>query len=204
MADIRFTNSPTKLSLNDFKSKLDEYGSVSKQCRFMVQISFQGQNNILNSSLDSRMLNDLIYLCDATELPGRSTDIIENRYYGPSFNVPRNAKYSGVIDLSIICRSEGFERQFFDDWLNVINPVTNFNFEYRENYISKIDVYQFAEYAKDKDSTFPKPVYQWTLHEAWPVQVTDQKVTWADDDIQRLSVSFTYRYWSRPGRDGIQ
>ena len=40
--------------------------------------------------------------------------------------------------------------------------------------------------------------YQWSLLRAYPMQVHPQAVTWADQDLLRLQVSFAYKYWDRP------
>jgi hypothetical protein len=143
-------------------------------------------------------MTDLVYLCDAAEFPGRGLDMMVPRYYGPEFNLPRNSKYPESIDLSIICRSESNERKWFDDWMDIVNPINSFNFRYRDQYVAQIDVYQFADYGISNESNAPKAVYQWSLNDAWLFNVAEQQVTWADNDILRLSVSFSYRYWSRP------
>ncbi len=74
-------------------------------------------------------LRDMMYLCDATEFPGRGMDILETRYYGPAINFPRNSKYSGELSMSFLVRNEAFERQLFDDWMEIINPTNTFDFE---------------------------------------------------------------------------
>lgn len=194
MPAVRPQNPPSDLPLTRFRAVSDSYGSLAKQCRFIVRITPSGSSV---ASLGTA-LQDFIYLCEAAEYPGRGMDIMENRYYGPTFNLPRNSKYAGVIDLSFICRTESIERQIFDDWMDIINPINTFNFEYRTNYAAQVDVFQFAEYPQQQGASAPKAVYQWSLVDAWPMQLSEQQVTWADNDILRLSVSFSYRYWTRP------
>jgi hypothetical protein len=117
---------------------------------------------------------------------------------------PYNTKYSNEISMSFICRGESYERQLFDDWVGIINPINNFNFNYPEQYYATIDVFQLSEAPTNiKGATAPKAVYQWSLQNAWPAQVNPQPVTWADNDVLRLSVSFVYQYWTRPGRDAV-
>jgi hypothetical protein len=145
----------------------------------------------------------LIYLCDAAEFPGRGFSITPARYYGPSIQFPNNVEY-GPASLSIICRTQGIERQFFDDWQDIINPVDTFNFNYQNDYACSIEVYQFAEYGasaagSNGTTVKPLPVYSWRLIKAWPTLVNPQQVTWADADILRLQVTFAYKYWDRPG-----
>ena len=146
-------------------------------------------------------------LCEATELPGRGFDISEIRYYGPSQFIPRNSKYSDSHNLTFICRQDSYERQLFDDWLEIINPSNNYDFNYPNQYYSQIDVYQLAEFANTGRAglaTEPRAVYQWSLQKAWPMAVNPQPVTWGSQDILKLEVTFAFRNWIRPGRDRQQ
>ena len=189
--------------------------------------------------------NDLIYMCDAAQLPGRGFGVTEVRYYGPSQALPNNSEYE-TASFSFICRQTARERFFFDEWMNVINPVSNFHFEYANNYWSDIVIYQLGEFSSkdptplgfgglsinnptwspqpgrgpltrnDEESlrmreaarggtaaldqsraTAPDIIYGWTLRRAWPILVSPQQVTWQDQDILRLQVTFTYKNWDR-------
>ena len=125
------------LSMGRFRSVLDTGGSVAKGCRYIVAIK--------PPTTIKSFPRELHYLCEAAEFPGRGFSVVQTRYYGPSQMFPVNSEYQ-PINLSFICRSDSQERRFFDDWLDVINPVDNFNFEYPEKYYSQIEVYQYAEY----------------------------------------------------------
>lgn len=203
MASFNISNPPANLTMLDFRAKLDNLGAPAKQCRYFVRIIPTGVNNKLLGLGYNFLLDDLSYLCDATEFPGRQFEVSEARYYGPSIIFPYNTKYSQEISMSFITRAEGFERQLFDDWLGLINPINNFNFEYPRNYYATINVYQLSEAPRTGSSrpTAPKATYMWSLQNAWPATVNPQQVTWADNDVLRLSVSFLYQFWTRPGRD---
>lgn len=203
MASFSISNPPANLTMLDFRSRLDNLGAPAKQCRYFVRIIPVGVNNKLTQLGYNYLLNDLSYLCESTELPGRAFEVSEARYYGPGIAFPYNAKYSQELSMSFLTRSDGYERQIFDDWLSIINPTNNFNFEYAENYYSTIDVFQLSEAPDPNGSapTAPKATYMWSLRNAWPATVNPQPVTWADNDVLRLSVSFIYQYWVRPGRD---
>lgn len=203
MANFLPQNAPRNLDVNTFRAKLDGYGSVAKGCRFAVRILPAGTGNLLQGLGYGPFMQDLTFVCESADLPGRGFDIVESRYYGSSFNLPRNSKYQGA-DFSFICRTESMERQFFDDWMEVINPTNIWDFNYAKQYYCKIEIFQFAEFGEQTGRAgtgVHKPVYQWNLYQAWPMLVNPQQVTWAETDILRLSVSFAYRYWSRPGRD---
>ena len=208
MAFNNNNTAPRNLDMNTFRSQLDAYGQVAKSARYVVRITPTG------STLRSKLATDaqsLIYACDAFEFPGRGFNVTEVRYYGPAQSFPNNVLYS-PSNASFICRNDSIERQFFDDWMDIINPTSNFNFDYAENYWADIDVFHYHEIGQlaegtplvlsqdelNKRSTDPKPIYAWSLRKVWPTLVAPQQVTWADQDILRLQVTFTYKYWDRP------
>lgn len=203
MASFIPQNPPANLNMVSFLATLDRLGSVAKQCRFAARIlPAGGPNNILAANGMVQFMNEMTLLIEATELPGRGFDYNETRYYGPSQYFAKNTKYGGSIEMQLICRTEGFERQFFDDWMQIINPVSSFDFNYPKEYYGEIQIFQLAEFGLFP--SMPKPIYQWSLHQAWPMLVNPQPVTWADTDVLKLKVQFAYKYWSRPGIDGPQ
>jgi hypothetical protein len=105
------------------------------------------------------------------------------------------------MQITFLCRTESYERQFFDDWMEIINPTNLWDFNYRDQYRANIDIFQLAEAPNSTNGTAPKAVYKWTLWDAYPTTINPQPVSWADDNIQRLSVSFTYSHWTRVNRD---
>lgn len=200
MASFQTQNAPIGLNMVNFLATLDGMGSVAKQCRFAVRIlPAGGPNNLLAATGMGQFAQELTFLIEATELPGRGFDHVETRYYGPSLLFPRNTKYGGSIEMQLICRTENMERQFFDDWVNAINPVNSYDFNYPKDYYGEIQVFQYAEFGMT--DFLPVPVYQWSLHKAWPMLVNPQPVTWADNDVLRLKINFAYQYWTRPGID---
>jgi hypothetical protein len=190
MASVAFDNIVTELNMDRFRGVSNDKGGPAKSNRFLVQIN-DGPTNLNNS-----IRNDLTFLCEAAELPGRgfmSTDI---RYYGPNFKAPYQSVYED-LNLTFICRDEFFEREFFDNWMSVINPVSTFNFEYKDNYTGEIVLQQYSDYENDA-------TYSFNFDKAYPILVSPQPATWADDNFHRLTVSFTYVRWYRKNLDRIQ
>jgi len=141
----------------------------------------------------SRAINkDLTYLCEATELPGRAFTNVDLRYYGPQFKIPYLSVYED-LNMTFLCRTESFEREFFDNWMESINPTTSFDFAYRDDYSTTIELFQYSEQSK--------AVYQWALFDAFPIFINPQPVTFADDNIQKLTVTFTYTKYRRNNKD---
>lgn len=195
MATIPIFSAPQRLSMLDFWQYTDVDGGLAKSCRFAVVIRPQGEFIINNGAF----AQELMYMCEVAELPGRGFMNIDLRYYGPSFKLPFQTQYED-INLTFLCRNGSFERQFFDDWQLVINPVNTFDFNYRDQYRAEIDIYQFSEYAADESGS-PEATYFMTLHDAYPIMINPQPMTWQDDQFQRLVVAFTYTKWSRKGID---
>lgn len=177
------------LNINRFRSVLDRGGSLAKGCRYIVVVKPP-------QSLKT-FPQDLHYLCEAADFPGRGFAVAQARYYGPSQVMPVNTEYQPMA-LTFICRADSQERRFFDDWLDTINPVDNFNFAYPNDYYSEIDVYQYTEWGSKAGKGVPNISYHWRLNKAWPTLVNDQPVNWAENDYLRLQVTFAYKYWDRP------
>jgi hypothetical protein len=126
MSQFTYQNAPRALSMNDFMSISNDYGGFAKSSRFAVRILPTGQ--YVNSI--SPITQDLIYLCETAELPGRGLMNIDLRYYGPSQKFPFQSQYED-INLTFFCRTSSLERQFFDDWMLAINPTNSWDFNDR-------------------------------------------------------------------------
>lgn len=185
-------------SLLRFRGILDNGGTVAKGCRYIVTITPPGD---LIQRDSGRRYKEMDYLCESASFPGRGFSVTQARYYGPSQVFPTNAEYE-PMSLIFICRADSTERRFFDDWLDYINPVNTFNFQYPNKYYSTVDIYAYSEYARegsgDAKGLLPNITYHWRLNKAWPTLVADQPVNWADQEVMKLQVSFAYKYWDRP------
>lgn len=197
MASFPISNPVSSATMIDFRAVMNKYGTLAKGCRFVARIVPVGKYVVAINQ--NNMAQDLVYLCESTELPGRGMMSVDLRYYGPSFKVPFQSSYED-INMTFLTRAEGFERQFFDDWLTCINPTNTFDFSYRDDYKCNIELFQFGD-GSDGSGDKPKAIYSFTLQDAWPTQVAAQPVTWADDQFLRLGVTFTYHWWIRKGQD---
>lgn len=193
-------NQPTDLTMANFRTYSFAYGGLARSCRFGVQIVLS-MDNILRV-LDSSYANfplELIYLCEAAELPGRGFQTVDHSYHGPSQKYPYQTTYEDST-LTFICRNGSPERRFFDDWMQVINPTNSYDFSYKNEYTCDIKIFQFDETENTLlDTRSPEAKYLITLIDAWPILVNPQPVTWADDNFLRLGVTFTYSKWARHG-----
>jgi hypothetical protein len=193
-------NAPMVLDMDTIASVVNDYGSLAKSCRFAVRILPSGTNSRINGIGGDNILDDLIYLCEVAEFPGRGFEAVDLRYYGPAFKMPFSTVYED-ISLTFLCRSDSPEREFFDNWMDLINPVNTFNFNYRDEYACKIEIFQYSENDSFLAPGMPNPKYVFSLQDAYPILINPQSITWADDQFLRLGVTFTYTKWLRPGLD---
>jgi hypothetical protein len=216
MASFTIGNQPINLKMTDFWAYSSAFGGLAKSARFAVRIVPSGADSFLIKLGYRQLMQQMTYLCESAELPGRGFMNADLRYYGPSFKVPYQTEYQETA-LTFLCRAQSFERQFFDDWMEVINPSNTFDFSYKDSYKCEIQMFQFGEIGRGtttetnrepvatsptrNEFTEPVATYSWTLHNAYPVLINPQPVTWADDNFQRLAVSFTFSNWSRVNRD---
>ena len=140
--------------------------------------------------------------CESTNLPGRTMATAEQKFgTNPVEKHAYQANYND-LEMTFIVGNDMQEKIFFDSWMEYINPSDTFDFKYSKSYMCEIQVFQFSDVAKAQGDNAPKPVYQWTLLQAWPILVNPQPITWADStDILKLSVRFSYKNWYRPGKD---
>ena len=200
MPSFNIDNQPTNLRMTDFWAYSTAFNSLAKSSRFAVRIVPSGSDSFLRRLGYGGFMQQFTYLCETAELPGRGFMSIDLRYYGPGFKVPYQSDYQETA-MTFLCRNQSFERQFFDDWMEVINPTSTFDFNYKDTYKCEIHMFQFSEQATSSNKTEPIATYSWTLHDAYPVLVNPQPVTWADDNFQRLAVSFHFSKWTRKNRD---
>lgn len=202
------SNKLTNLGMPGALSNMGKDGGLAKSARFAVFISVPP--GLLGNW--ATMGSELVYLCEAAEMPGRAFMSVDARYYGPSHKLPYQTQYEDTT-MTFLCRSESRERKFFDDWMEYINPTNSFDFKFRDEYATDIQIRQMTEYEGEYDTGpnqglpqtggtgNPKETYRITLRKAYPVNVNPQPMTWADDQYQRLAVTFTYFKWLRVGRD---
>lgn len=202
--------------MSDFYAYSTAFQSLAKSSRFAVRIVPSGTDSFLTRLGYRGFMQQFTYLCESAELPGRGFMNADMRYYGPNFKIPYQTEYQETA-MTFLCRAESFERQFFDDWMEIINPTNTFDFNYKDSYKCEIHMFQFSEAGRrtttepNRERTIPSPTsneftepvatYSWTLHDAYPILINPQPVTWADDNFQRLAISFTFSKWTRRNRD---
>lgn len=180
---LSFPDTPQVNNIHGFRALAAKHGDFAKVARYVVQIVKPGASD---------MARDLSFLCDNAELPGRAFHTNDVRYYGPTFQMPFQSVYT-MSNLTFLCRDRFWERQFFDLWMNQINPKSTYDFTYRDQYCSSINIFQLSEAAKSNREMEAR--YTMTLRKAYPINVNPMPLSWASEDIHRLQVTFSYVDW---------
>lgn len=207
MASVTFSNPPQFLGLQDYRSAVNRDGGPAKANRFVARIVSLPPKLPRRAEYTS-LMKDMMYLCEAAEFPGRGFMNIDVRYYGTNFKSPYQTTYED-LSLTFVVRDKFMERQLFDDWMELINPSSTYNFAYSKDYMTTVELYQLSEI----DGTIGTPSvnttktvtaqYKFSFEKAWPILVNPMPVNWADDNFHRLTVAFTYNTWHRETLDPI-
>jgi hypothetical protein len=131
----------------------------------------------------SRALN---YRCESTDLPGRAIATTTQKIYGPEEKFPYQTTYND-INLTFICTDKMEEKNFFDAWLEYINPSVTHNFKYKEKYAVNLRINQYD--VRNRVS------YSVDLVEAFPIGINELPLDWSADGYHKLTVTFAYTKW---------
>jgi hypothetical protein len=90
--------------------------------------------------------------------------------------------------MNFIVSGDMNEKIFFDSWMELINPTTDFNFQYKNNYAVDILINQY-----DLENNI---TYSANLVEAFPIDVNQMDLDWSNvDSFHKLTVVFAYKQW---------
>lgn len=176
-------------TINDFRSSFSV--DVARPSRFDVTVPVPYY--MLTQYDNARQLQ---MRCEAAELPGRSFATTDRKIgSNPVQKYPYMSTYNDV-NLTFIVSDDMSEKIFFDSWMEVINPTTNFNFKYRSDYSVDISINQY-----DVTNNL---TYVSTLIDAYPISVNQLDLDWSSmDSHHKLSVVFAYSYWENTTIQGI-
>lgn len=181
-------------NVNNLVSSINKSG-VAKTSHFEVQITGVGETDD-EANLMSR--------ADTAELPGRSLMTAEHKFsnYGPINKVPYGGQVYTDSTISFLLSEDMREKEYFEYWQNrIVNTgafeigsgqkdlygyvQSKFNTKYFDEYLGTIIIRQYGS-AGDLRSIH-------TLNEAYPLIINPIAMSWASDELAKLSVTFAYR-----------
>ena len=168
-------------TINEFKSSFTK--DLARANRFDVNIPIP-----LTLIPYIKSAKNLVYRCENASLPGRALATTEQKIgSNPVEKYPYLTSYND-IDLTFIVDGDMQQKIFFDAWMNYINPTYNYNFRYKGDYATTIQINQYD--VENKIS------YSINLYDAYPVAMNQLDLDWSSDSPHKLSVTFAYTRWS--------
>lgn len=163
-------------SISNFLGKFKP-GEFSRPNRFDVWITFPA--NIAD-------VRDVLYRCESAELPARTLATTEQRIYGPIEKHPYLTTFND-IDLTFIVDNVMKQKIIFDNWIDLVNPSSSYDFNYKDTYASTISIKQYNDQNK--------VIYSVDLLDAYPISVNQLSLDWGSDGYHKLNVTFAYTKW---------
>jgi len=200
----------------DFRSKLAMKGGVLKTNKFKVRFYIPtGLNQTLNVSNNGKTINPvniasfMEYFCEAAQVPGINFQLSENRRYGYGPLEKKPVTFvNGEAYFSIIGDAYGENLTFFRNWMKLIvngnseKPVNTlsgisanqypYELSYKDDYVTNVEIYVYSDDGQD-NGTDMQEVLKFTLRDAYPVNIGDVTLNWADDqNYMRIPIAFTF------------
>lgn len=193
--------------IENLLSHLNRFVDVAKSDRFLVFFGVPPIMTTLGGGVIGSIVQLLPLQCEAAGLPGRSFASFEARTYGPNIKYPYQSIF-GDVSLTFFCVSNPsgstgaglYEKRFFDEWMEQINPSTQdtniarggfYNFNYKDDYVTTITV----EHYDTQDNID----YGIELIDAFPLDVSSVPLSWQDDSVMRVTVTLAYTRWQLKG-----
>lgn len=163
---------------------------LARPSRFDVTIPLPAQLIPYNQGI-----KNLNIRCENTELPARAFATADRKIGSvPIQRVPYQTTYSEVT-MTFIVSGDMSEKILFDAWMEIINPVSNYNFTYRRNYATDIKINQY-DLSNNK-------TYEALLVDAYPIATNQLDLDWTSDGYHKLSIMFAYSYWTNINSQNI-
>ena len=167
-------------NINDFKAKLAGGGARGNQ--FKGTMPFPGYSQVGGE------IEELAFLCKATQLPGMTITPINSPFRG------RNIKVAGdrtieAWQITVLNDTNFKLRNAFERWSNGINNMTD-----NEGLTNPAD-YQVDAFVDQLDRN-GATIKSYTLRGAFPIEVAQIDLDYAtNDQIEEFGVTFAYQYF---------
>ena len=136
----------------------------------------------------------LTFRCENANLPGRTLNTTDQKIYNIVEKFPNQTSYQDM-DLTFIVSGDMSEKQFFDAWMELINPSTNYNFKYKSDYATSVTINQY-----DVNNNL---TYSIELVDAFPIAINQMDLDWSNDGVHKLTVVFAYTYWKNNSLNNV-
>ena len=181
-------------NINQFTAAMNDTGMARAD---FFEVRFTG----LPRGLGNRDTQKLSLRAEQVTVPQRAVTPIEYRDYGVPYKIGGIPNYI-EIDMTFILSDDLQEREFFMAWQDLItgqhrrqNGISRgkeFDIGYFDDYkCSGIEILHYTGKLDDK-----LPSHKIKLIDAYPLNVATLSRAWAQPEILKQQVTFTYRYFT--------
>jgi hypothetical protein len=187
----------------DFKSRFNPQRTDLFECMILpptLNTNFDGdsQANRLRSSLAilAGERDNFIFDIESCELPAKNIQAVDHRYYGAIRKIATAATYVDMT-LTFLLGEDQRQLDFFHTYMDLVSgnvrkapnvSSTAFEPSYYDDYKSTVRI---ITYSKEGEKN-----RQVDLIDAYPITLSSTPLNWGQTAIGRLSVTFTYRYFT--------
>ena len=207
-------------TINRFRSAIAKGEGVARNTRFLVNIQLPkggalkeaisplffgadeagqevsgatGQKLGDTLSYEKDLAPTVALMCTNITMPGRTINTSPYRIAGAPYKYPTQVQYADITATFI---GDKFLRlrQFFEVWQSTMYDNLNGMFEFYDNYISNIDIFQLGQFEdlNDRDSV----TYGVRMRECFPSVIGDvQYDSGGQNQYVAINVTFSYRDW---------
>ena len=193
-------------TMGRFQAMVNEAEGFARKARFYVNFQLpNGVENIgddetlgfssnsqlqnINQSPDKRRVQAF---CSNISMPERTAVSKEIRHNGPE----RKFVYdytSAPITATFYTDKFLRERTFFELWQKAAFSNTTHNFNFYNDYVSPIDIFQLGQFAsrQERDDI----TYGVRLYDCYPKTISEVAYSYVSNEVQTFTVTFDFRYW---------
>lgn len=188
-------------NINEFKGAMNKYGGPARKNLFVVEIVKTPNGN------DGMSTSDLRFFCQSATTPGINFAVQD--YMPNGFGLRQTVPIAVNLDqfnAVFMLDSDHMVLRFFHQWMQTI---INYNYSdgafsevgeklpfeigYKEDFAATIIIKQ---YSTDSEDSY----YEYTLHEAFPTQISGVDSAWSDNDsFATATVNFAYSHITMTG-----
>ena len=194
---FRLPKNRVELGTEDEFAQFDSADFEAIDERGIEQKGFSGGYNRAVQDKDGRRVNAF---CKGITMPDR-TMATESVINGPGapYNIVTDHTY-GDITATFYADKYLRERQYFELWQkSAFNDRTN-NYEFYDNYVSDIDIFQLGQFANtagssEDPSARDDVTHGVKLYDCFPTSIGAPSLAYDATGVVEFTVTFKYRYW---------
>ena len=136
------------------------------------------------------------YRAFSTHLPGRTLDVVERRYSGPSRLIPTGYVYQ-ALPISIYENHANNVKPFFDRWMSLIAENDYWFVKYYDDIIiPELRLHLYSKASTKDSANDATPIKTYILSEVFPISINSVQLDWnTTNAVTIINVEIQYHSW---------